>query len=194
MVSILGTSSFGDAGGEPLRCSFCGRRDAAVEHLVRARGASICDRCVAQAHEVVASASPGQKLLRIRPAPGPADRDAAEAAVERAFETVFNPQTSIEEHCRSIENGDNLGSTMEQVRQRYAPYRTMDVSVDYIRFLGEDEAEVQFTLFVSGFAPSGMHHTGHAVRIGGEWKVSRATWCGLVRMVGIECPPPLLPE
>jgi hypothetical protein len=125
MVSILRGPSFGAAGG-PLRCSFCGRRDAAVEHLVRARGVFICDRCVAQAHEAVASAPPDQQLLRIRPTPSHiVDRDAAEAAIEQAFDTVFSAQ-----------------------------------------------------------------QTGHAVRVGEEWKVSRDTWCGLVRMIGVECPPP----
>jgi hypothetical protein len=29
-----------------------------------------------------------------------------------------------------------------------------------------------------------------AVRVGDTWKVSRDTWCGLVRMIGVECPPP----
>jgi hypothetical protein len=59
MVSILGSSSFGGGGGDPLRCSFCGRRDVDVGHLVRARGVYICDGCVAQAR---------RRSLRHRPA------------------------------------------------------------------------------------------------------------------------------
>jgi hypothetical protein len=35
-----------------------------------------------------------------------------------------------------------------------------------------------------------MSQTGHAVGLGEEWKVSRDTWCGLVRMIGVDCPPP----
>lgn len=191
MASIFRTSSFGGGGGGPLRCSFCGRRDAVVDHLVRARGVYICDRCVAQAHEAIASAPTDQKLLRIRPAPARVDeREAAEAAIEQAFETVFSSRPSLDERCRAIELGDNLGPTMEEAGQRYAPAQSLDVSVDYVRFLGEDEAEVQFTIWLSQFGSSGMRQTGHAVRVGDEWKVSRDTWCGLVRMIGVECPPP----
>ncbi len=70
------------------------------------------------------------------------------------------------------------------------PTRTLDVSVDSVRFVSEDEAEVHFTLWLSQFGAQGLNHTGHAVRMGDEWKVSRDTWCGLVRMIGVECPPP----
>ncbi len=88
MASILRASSFGGGGGGPLRCSLCGRREAAVDHLVRSRVVYICDRCVTQAHEAIASAASDQKLLRIRPTPARVDdRDAAEAAIEEAFET-----------------------------------------------------------------------------------------------------------
>ena len=191
MVSILRTSSFGGGGRGPLRCSFCGRRDSAVDQLVRARGVYICDRCVAQAHDAIASAPTDQKLLRIRPAPARVpDRDAAEAAIEDAFETVFNASRSTEERCRAIEDGGNLGPTLEEARQRTPATRLVDISVDSIRFLSDDEAEVHFTLWLSPFGSSGMSQTGHAVGLGEEWKVSRDTWCGLVRMIGVECPPP----
>jgi ClpX C4-type zinc finger len=191
MVSILRSPPFGGGGGGPLRCSFCGRRDDAVDHLVRARSAYICDRCVALAHEAIAAATADRKLLRIRPAPVRiGDRDAAEAAIEDAFETVFSAERPIEERCRAIARGDNLGPTMAEAAQRYAPSRTLDVSVDSVRFVSEDEAEVHFTLWLSQFGSQGLNHTGHAVRMGDEWKVSRDTWCGLVRMIGVECPPP----
>jgi hypothetical protein len=64
------------------------------------------------------------------------------------------------------------------------------MSVDRVRFLSEDEAEVQFTLWVSQFGPAGLPQTGHAVKVGEDWKVSRDTWCGLVSIRGVECPPP----
>jgi hypothetical protein len=191
MVSILRSPSFGGGGGGPLRCSFCGRRDDAVGHLVRARSVYICDRCVALAYEAIGAATADEKLLRIRPAPVRiGDRDAAEAAIEDAFEAVFSGERSIAERCRAIDRGDNLGPTMEEAAQRYAPARILDVSVDSVRFVSEDEAEVHFTLWLSQFGPQGLNQTGHAVRIGDQWKVSRDTWCGLVRMIGVECPPP----
>jgi hypothetical protein len=185
--------AFGGGGGEARRrCSFCGRRDEAVEHLVRARGVFICDRCVAQAHDAVTSAPPDQKLLRIRPPAGRiVDRDAAEVAVEQAFETVYGgPETPVEERCRAIEHGENLGPAMEEARRRNPGTQILDVAVNYVRFLSEDEAEVQFTLWVSTFGASGLQQTGHAVKVGEDWKVSRDTTCGFLRMAGVECPPP----
>ena len=188
MASLISSTSWGGGmAGGPLRCSVCGRREASVEHLVRARGVHICDRCVAQASEALAAAAPGQKVVRIRPASAHVgDREAAEAAVEEAFETVFNGQEPIEERCHAIENGDNLAATFEQARQRKPGAGPLDVSVDSVRFLSEDEAEVQFTLWLAGFGHSGMPRSGHAVRVGDDWKVARDTWCGLIRMVGVD--------
>lgn len=189
MVGIASYGSFGGTGGR-RRCSFCGRRDDAVGHLVRSRSALICDRCVALAQEAIAAAPPGQKSLRIRPVPEQlADRDAYEGAVERAFETVFNAEIPVPERCGGIEGGANLVSVMQEVADRYAPARDLDVTVDYVRFLSENEAEVHFVLWLSGFGQSGLAQTGHAVRIGEEWKVARDTWCALVNKVGVECPP-----
>ena len=192
MASLISSTSWGGGmAGGPLRCSVCGRREVSVEHLVRGRGVHICDRCVAQASEALAAVEPGQKVVRIRPASAHVDdREAAEAAVEEAFETVFNGRVPIEERCHAIENGDNLAATFAQARQRHPGAGPLDVSVDSVRFLSEDEAEVQFTLWLAGFGQSGMPRSGHAVRVGDGWKVARDTWCGLIRMVGVECPPP----
>ena len=192
MASLISSTSWGGGmAGGPLRCSVCGRREAAVEHLVRARGVHICDRCVAQASVALAAAAPGQKVVRIRPASAHVgDREAAEAAVEEAFETVFNGQVPIAERCHAIENGDNLAGTFEQARRRNPGAGPLDVSVDSVRFLSEDEAEVQFTLWLAGFGHSGMPRSGHAVRVGDDWNVARDTWCGLIGMVGVDCPPP----
>jgi hypothetical protein len=127
--------------------------------------------------------------LRIRPRQGrPDDRDAAELAIERAFETVFSDAPDVE-RCAAIERGANLGPTMEEARERN-PARG-DVSVEYVRFLGEDEVEVHFAiLFPGGMPVPRFADTGHAVLDGGTWKVSRDTWCRAVGRIGVRCPPP----
>ena len=142
MASLISSTSWGGGmAGGPLRCSVCGRREVSVEHLVRARGVHICDRCVAQASEALAAVEPGQKVVRIRPASAHiGDREAAEAAVEEAFETVFNGRMPIEERCQAIENGDNLAATLEQARQRHLGAGPLDVSVDSVRFLAAASA------------------------------------------------------
>ena len=189
MVNVMRGPAFGGGRSNRKRCSFCGRRDEVVEHLVRSRGATyICDRCVAQAQEAISAAAAGEKMLRIRPSPGQVpDRDHAELAIEQAFETLFNPSLPFSERCRAIASGGNLAPSMQDLNDRY-PSRDVDVSVDSIRFISEDEAEVHFIVFVSQF-PSGLARTGHAVLVGQDWKVARDTWCDLARMGGIECPP-----
>ncbi len=102
---------------------------------------------------------------------------------------MFNPDLPIPERCAAIASGANLATAMQQVNDRY-PARDVDVSVNYVRFLSEDEAEVHFVVFVPHFGASGIARTGHAVLVGQEWKVSRDTWCDLLRMAGVECPPP----
>lgn len=190
-MSDVARLSFGRGGGEPRRCSFCGRREHAVDHLVRVRGAYICERCVAQAQEAIASASPEHRVLRIRPAPARVtDRDEAEGAIEDAFETAFSSEIPVPERCQAIERGANLAATMEELSTRYRPAENVDVSVDYVRLISEDEAEVHFTLFLAPFGPSGLTQTGHAVLVDGGWRVARDTWCRLVAMGGVQCPPP----
>ena len=100
MISGAGPAPFGRWNGQ-RRCSFCGRREAAVTHLVRSRGVHICDSCIAEAQEAVASAPSGKKLLRIKPKPARVgDREAAEQAVERAFETAFSSEIPDAERSR----------------------------------------------------------------------------------------------
>ena len=186
-----GQLAWGRGPAKRKRCSFCGRRDEAVQHLVRARGGTyICDRCVAQAQEAIAAALPGERVLRIKPTRADiTDRDTAEQAVEHAYETLFNPELPIPERCAAIAGGANLTSAMQQVNDRY-PSEDLDVAVHYVRFLSDDEAEVHFVLYVPVFGPAGMARTGHAVLVGQDWKVSRDTWCELAGMAGVDCPPP----
>ena len=75
---------------------------------------------------------------------------------------------------------------MQEINERY-PARDLDASVDSIRFVSEDEAEVHFVLYGS-LLGEGLGRSGHAVLVGRDWKVARDTWCDL--MAGVNCPPP----
>lgn len=188
MAAILSTGSFGGDG--PRRCSFCGRREDSVAHLVRSRGAYICDTCVSLASEAISAAPSERRLLRIRPARAQVpDRDAVELAIEEAFETLFDQDLPLEARCAAIEQGGNLVDTMNELGQRY-PASSVDVTVDSIRLLSEVEAEVHFAVLLARFGPSGLQRAGHAVRTSDGWKVARDTWCGLIGLAGVTCPPP----
>src|ERR1700730_5269783 len=140
---------FGMAGAGARRCSFCDRREDAVSKLVRARGSYICDRCVRLAVAAIDDPASHGALIRIKPRPVyPSDRIAAEEAIERAYETVFGGGSDVE-RCQAIERGANLLPTMRQV-QEHAPGVQVDVSVEYIRFIDDTEAEVSFVLMSPG--------------------------------------------
>jgi hypothetical protein len=181
----------GLGGGGPRRCSFCGRRESSVEHLVRAREVYICEHCVALAHQAISEVPASQKLVRIRPRPGrPSDPDSAEMAVEEAFETVFGTDASFEERCAAISGGANLVPAMQEASDRFTAQAGLDVSVEHVRFLSEEEAEVSFVLLFPLSGISRMPEIGHALLVDGQWKVARETYCGLVNRIGVQCPPP----
>jgi hypothetical protein len=183
-------SPFG-AGG-PRRCSFCGRREDSVRHLVRSRDAYICDECVALAAQAIAAAPSDTKSLTIRRRPpARSDRHAAEEEIERVFETAIGGDTSDDDRMELIEGGSNLGPTLELIRQRLPRDQRADCYVEYVRTLSEDEAEVHFVLvYPGGISAPRFPFSGHAVLIDGQWKVARETWCRLVGSIGIPCPPP----
>ncbi len=151
------------------RCSFCNRRSEAVGRLVRGRGAAlICDRCVELAAATIENDASTEKIFRIRPTTSaPANRDDAEAAIERAYD---------------------LMDVMREVDMRYPTRGQIDVSVDYVRFVDEQEAEVGYTLLFGANAMYGMQK-GYAVEDAGAWKMSRATYAELLGRIGVALPP-----
>jgi hypothetical protein len=145
------------------------------------------------AARAIAEAPPDQRQLRIRPRPPrPADLEAAEAAIEAAFETVYSGTTTDEERLAAIEASHDLVEVVREARdarRRFRGTTEMDISVEAVRFLGVDEAEVRFVLlFPSPVLPRIQAH-GYARLIGGRWKVSRRTFCALVQSLGVLCPP-----
>jgi hypothetical protein len=118
------------------------------------------------------------------------DRDAAEESIERAYETVFAGSHPDRERCAAIESGDDLLPTMAEVSQRFAGRDLVDVSVGAIRFLDDTEAEVGFSLILSGRGyPAMAMPDGYAVLQGGTWKVARDTYAAAVGSIGIQLPP-----
>ena len=65
----------------------------------------------------------------------------------------------------------------------------MDITVEGIRFIAEDKAQVSFALLFPAEPLPRLSESGTAVVIDGQWKVARQTYCKLVQSLGIECPP-----
>ena len=118
----------------------------------------------------------GPKQLRLRARFLPqAQTEAAEVAVERAFETVFGggPRPS-RSGSALIEDSGLLHPAVEQLMAVGQQAGEPDIWVDAVRFISQDEAEVHYrspTLVGGGRMP--MH--GFAVLDDGVWKVSRVT-------------------
>jgi hypothetical protein len=122
----------------------------------------------------------------------PDDEPAARAAVERAYAGMM---TADEEgNVDAGEGGFNLGSCLEEARQRHgvvvsagAPGAT--VKADMIRLVNDHEARVLFTISIG--PPINQNfggRIGRATCLDGQWKVARDTFCEL-QMADVQCPP-----
>jgi hypothetical protein len=112
-----------------------------------------------------------------RPDHAPADKDASVAAIESAFDAVFAPMhLPVDEALAYVEGGELARDLLEQLRQgaEHAPMVSSDQTVERVRFLDEDDAEVSLGLWFPG-NPQPMLFPVQAVREDGTWKVSRST-------------------
>jgi hypothetical protein len=175
------------------RCDGCGRRAKAGRPLVWGRSGRLCPGCVQLVAAAIAAAPDEQRFVRVRPRTSrPRDVDAAEDAIEAAFETVYSSERSDEERQRAIEDSGDLAETLAASREARRQFRgtgEMEISVETIRFLEEDEAEVSFVLLFPSPVVPRFPSQGHARLVGGEWKVARDTFCRLVASLGVHCPP-----
>jgi len=81
--------------------------------------------------------------------------------------------------------------TMGEVRKRFPARDQIDVSIEYVRFIDEQEAEVGYTLMLPspGQIPGmQMPSKGHAVEQDGAWRMARSTYAELVGRLGITLP------
>ena len=62
------------------------------------------------------------------------------------------------------------------------------ISADEIHFYDRNRALVVFSVFMGKRLLLGGQQ-GEAVLIGGEWKMARSTFCRLMDLAGIACPP-----
>ena len=157
---------------------------------MRGRSAWICDECLARASALVAEAGqegPKQLRLRARFLP-PAQTEDAEVAVERAFETVFGGDATVEERLARIEDSGLLQPAVEQLMAVGQRAGEPDIWVDAVRFISKDEAEVHWSPTLVGGGRMPMH--GFAVLDDGVWKVSRVHFHQMASMAGVAVPLP----
>jgi hypothetical protein len=110
-----------------------------------------------------------------------------ERAAADAFHTWISPG-DLEQLVTRIEDGDALRDVLAESQTHVDPAATYEARVHEVRLVDPDHALVTFSLLRDGAALL-ANQQGVAVRIDGRWVVSRATYCAIVAMGGVSCPP-----
>jgi Clp amino terminal domain, pathogenicity island component/ClpX C4-type zinc finger len=176
-----------------VACSFCGRRPPETGQLVSGRrGAYVCERCVDELHTRFAAddedEAGGDTKPEVITGRVPDDEDGARAEITLAFGHVL----VLSEDRRtvpSVEGGELLGPCLKEAHVRHAALRHQDhtVTVERIQFVDETHAAVSFTVALEGVSPE--PRTGDALVVDATWKVARSTFCALMSLAGVQCPP-----
>ena len=128
------------------------------------------------------SSSPSASPTGTATAGGPADPTAAEAQIKQNWQAFFNPNTTIADKTKYLENGNTLGPLLQGFA---ADPRVKQVSavVSNVAFTSPTTATVTYSLSLQGTVVE-PNATGKAVLQDGTWKVADATLCGLVALTG----------
>ena len=179
--------------GSTVECSFCGRRPPESGQLVSGRGgAYVCEHCVDElstrfsAHDEDEAGGVPQPVVITGRVPD--DEDAARTEITVAFGHVF-VLSDDRRTVPSVEGGELLGPCLKEAHVRHAALRRKDdaVAVGRIQFIDERHAAVSFTVSLEGVSPE--PRTGDALVAGSTWRVARSTFCALMSLAGVQCPP-----
>jgi Clp amino terminal domain, pathogenicity island component/ClpX C4-type zinc finger len=177
-----------------VACSFCGRQPPASGRLVAGTDAFICEFCVREWAQGLRDPvrlgmnEPMIPQLVVPAGPPPTD----EAAARKQIELAFSTHGTLSDDGRAlpmVQGGENLGPTRNAAAERRPDVQPVEIRVDRIEFVDAEHAAVWFSISGNG-RPLLVRHRGDAVHIDGTWKMARSTFCELMRMGGIECPPP----
>jgi hypothetical protein len=121
--------------------------------------------------------------------PPPDDEESARIDIGVAFQAM-GKASDDGATLPNVEGGDNLGPCAAEIRRRYPQFTNGSslIRIERIKFLHQSEAVVWFA------NPQLPMREGRAVLVDGTWKVSRATYCSIIAMGGVTCPPPTGPS
>ncbi|MGH8985509.1 MAG: Clp protease N-terminal domain-containing protein [Acidimicrobiia bacterium] len=170
-------------------CSFCGREFWDLDRYVVGSGAVICDACVDAARQAVAGAPAGERELHLPPrvfGDPPPTPDAVDE-IEHVVQAVFGGG-DLDACRRCLEDGARLTPLRAQAGARFPQAQAPTVHLDRMRFRGRAAADIRFTIQLAGVA--GPVVEGAVINASGRWLVSRDTFCQVMAMAGVTCPPP----
>ena len=214
VVRILSGYEGGDPAGlgaspNPLRgstpyarivfCSFCGKGSPESGQLVSGTNAYICEHCIREWYGRLGQVSsrPIRSSVvssdRDLPAAGqpPEDVEKAEADIRAAFASS-NTESDDGASVPTVQKGETLGPVLVAAKERHRDLAPLDadvvISVEGMVFTDPDHAAAWFSISLNGrmMLP---RHRGDAVLVDGVWKVARSTFCDLMALAGVPCPP-----
>jgi outer membrane lipoprotein-sorting protein len=124
------------------------------------------------------------------------DPPADESTARKAIEYVFSHHDEVDGSGRDLVNvqgGQRLAGPLTEARGRVPGGGGTNTSivVDDILFLRSDEAVVWFSVEVDGGRlPMVNGREGRAVKVDDRWLIERATIADLLRLAGVNVPPP----
>jgi hypothetical protein len=118
----------------------------------------------------------------------PDDADEARAEITAAVKSMFVPSDDGT-HLPSVRASEGLGDSVAAAQRRFHPEAPATVDVLGVAFDDERQATVWFSVGVGAnrLLPQAE---GRVVRTSDGWKVARATVARLLRMAGVDVPPP----
>ena len=118
----------------------------------------------------------------------PVDPDAARAAIGRAFGVVYDGALGVDTRAGAVDDPSGLAVGLQTLFS--GPYAAGAASsrgeVSAVTFTSPTRAQVSYSVNVDGAAPL-PGRTGEARVVGGDWKVTRATVCGDLAVLGAPC-------
>jgi hypothetical protein len=146
-------------------------------------------RPVGRAHALFArQGPPGKEKI----GPPPEDEGAARTQIGEAFSHMMEGDDASNS-IPAVDGSENLCECLREAAQRNAAAAansTAAITVDLVRFLNDHEARVSYSVVVSGGHNVAFRdRPGKAVLVDGVWKVDRDTFCQMMQIAGVQCPP-----
>jgi len=111
---------------------------------------------------------------------------ATTTAVTDAFVTFFNGATPIAQRLTYLQNADAFAQALAAQANNPLISQT-SATVSAVQLTGTGRANVTYSVSLSG-SPVLPNQSGLAVLVGGGWKVSASTFCGLFTLEGQSLP------
>jgi hypothetical protein len=113
-----------------------------------------------------------------------------DGAVRAAFADAYTSGEPASTILGAIENGQSLTPVLASLKQiASSPAKSTHVALTSVTFHDADHATGTVSLdYVSGKSAIAMVGPQDAIRVNGQWKVTRESYCRVVAVSGITCP------